>query len=186
MNQYQSTKSIDIKFEILLQFISALWPRTNENKYCTSHQFANQDEVENQKSCQHQCEQVDDCVGITYSNKPGNSRYCYICLGEDLQDAANGFSFYKRQGINVFHTFLFMFLFAILPLCFHTSAIFHLKQHRQILLLMVTGLLGVNGHRVAVHVEMEQEQDAERAHHRRHRKQERIVTDHQHRLKNVE
>lgn len=59
-------------------------------------------------------------------------------------------------------------------------------KHRQILLLMVTGLLGVNGHRVAVHVEMEQEQDAERAHHRRHRKQERIVTDHQHRLKNVE
>ena len=77
-----------------------LWPRVGENKYCTGHQLANRDAVENQKDCQDQCELVNDCVGITYSNRPGNSKYCYVCLNEELRDASNGFSFYKRQRNN--------------------------------------------------------------------------------------
>ena len=76
----------------------ALWPQDGENKYCTGHQLANSDDVENQKSCQNQCELVDECVGITYSNKPGNTKYCYICLNDELRDASNGFNFYRRQG----------------------------------------------------------------------------------------
>ena len=78
---------------------SALWPQDGENKYCTGHQLANSDDVENQKSCQNQCELFDECVGITYSNKPGNTKYCYICLNDELRDASNGFNFYRRQGL---------------------------------------------------------------------------------------
>ena len=75
-----------------------LWPIYGEKKYCTGHHLANEDLVENQKDCQEQCELVDECVGITYSNLPGNFRYCYICSNDELKDASNGFSFYRRQG----------------------------------------------------------------------------------------
>ena len=78
-----------------------MWPQDGENKYCTGHQLANSDDVENQKSCQNQCELVNECVGITYSNKPGNTKYCYICLNDELRDASNGFNFYRRQGYNI-------------------------------------------------------------------------------------
>ena len=57
-------------------------------------------DVSNQKECQDQCESYsNDCIGIGYSYKPGNTHHCYLCYDDELTKASNDFGFYRRKSM---------------------------------------------------------------------------------------
>ena len=64
--------------------------------------------VSNQYECQTKCESNHDCVGISYTNKPGVLSGCYVCMNADLSTASNDYGFYRKPGKNslYFHTYI--------------------------------------------------------------------------------
>ena len=50
--------------------------------------------AQTQFECQSLCEQVEECVGISYSEV--NSDLCYTCKDDDISSANNDFGFYRR------------------------------------------------------------------------------------------
>ena len=50
------------------------------------------------------CLNDNSCVGILFSYKSGNSKNCYQCLNDDLEDAGGDFGFYKKPGNKIFYS----------------------------------------------------------------------------------
>ena len=76
-----------------------LWSKESDHKYCPNHVKPTID-VSSQKECQNQCEShKDNCVGISYSYKSGNTHHCYVCNDDDLSYGSNEFGFYRRESI---------------------------------------------------------------------------------------
>jgi len=75
-----------------------LWLQTFANKFCGNYiRPANKYEVSSQLECQKLCNKRADCVGISYSHKPGSTGYCYKCLDDIMfHDPGNWFGFYKK------------------------------------------------------------------------------------------
>ena len=80
--------------------IDELWLQTFANKFCGNYiRPANKYEVSSQLECQKLCNKRADCVGISYSHKPGSTGYCYKCLDDKMfHDPGNWFGFYKKPG----------------------------------------------------------------------------------------
>ena len=79
--------------------LTDLWKRESESKYCKNHVKPTID-VSNQKECQDQCVSYsNECIGIAYSYKFGNTHHCYLCLDDNLSYASNDFGFYRRNGM---------------------------------------------------------------------------------------
>ena len=79
-------------------FIGNLWTESAKDRFCIDHTSLN---VSSQVECQHICKERRDCVGYSYSKKPGSTEYCLICKTANLTVASNKFGFYKHQGTTI-------------------------------------------------------------------------------------
>ena len=74
-----------------------MWPEEVKDKYCPN--FAQDHDVSSQQECQQRCIGKVGCVGISYSHKDNNTRYCYVCMDDNLTTARNNYGFFRRPGI---------------------------------------------------------------------------------------
>ena len=75
-----------------------MWPEEVKDEYCSN--FTRNYDVSSQLECQQKCIGKIGCVGISYSHEDDDSsRYCYLCMDDNLKTAKNNFGFYRRQGI---------------------------------------------------------------------------------------
>ena len=85
-----------------------MWPEEETDTHCAN--FFNEltctrpgcpeGLVSSQQECQQRCIEKIGCVGISYSHEDDEtSRYCYVCMDDNLIFAANNVGFYRRPGI---------------------------------------------------------------------------------------
>ena len=74
-----------------------MWPEEVKDKYCPK--YVSNHNVLSQQECQERCIGENGCVGISYSHKDNNARFCYVCTNDNLKSAFNNFGFYRRPGI---------------------------------------------------------------------------------------
>ena len=63
--------------------------------YCTEYFEGYFADVSNQIQCQTKCAAISACIGVSYSHKPGNENYCYVCKSDGLTYTAT-FGFYRK------------------------------------------------------------------------------------------
>ena len=76
-----------------------LWPEEVKDTVCENFGEKIFDDVSSQQECQQRCIGKIGCVGISYSHKDGYTKYCYVCMDDDLTYGTLDFGFYRRPGI---------------------------------------------------------------------------------------
>ena len=74
-----------------------LWIEEKSDSWCTSGGDS-VGAVSTQGGCQGLCEDSETCIGISYSHKPSEVNYCYLCTDDTLINDGNGFGFYRKPG----------------------------------------------------------------------------------------
>ena len=72
------------------------WPEEAKDKSCANNRKTFAD-VYTLLECQQFCEAEINCVGIAYSLQ---RTWCFVCKDDHISDAANGYGFYRRPGID--------------------------------------------------------------------------------------
>ena len=72
-----------------------LWHEEVKDKYCLNN--IKYHDVSCQQECQQRCVGKIGCVGISYTHDDDdNSKYCYVCMDDNLKKSRNNFGFYRR------------------------------------------------------------------------------------------
>ena len=75
-----------------------MWKEETAGRSCFGYDIWG-DSVEDQKSCQKQCQLDGKCIGISYSQDPVFKDWCLICHDDILTAAPGfGFGFYRKPG----------------------------------------------------------------------------------------